>query len=109
MAISRGISTGLSLKGSEWQRANDTVGIAYVVDDLSGAARDYFAAGGLGILIGDGRLPHYGLENVVETYYSAQIASWLTAGADYQLIVNPAYNEDRGPVSVFGARLHAEF
>ncbi len=28
---------------------------------------------------------------------------------DYQFIVNPAYNRDRGPVSVFGARLHAQF
>ena len=29
--------------------------------------------------------------------------------ADYQLITNPAYNADRGPVSVFSARLHGEF
>ncbi|MFZ0236306.1 MAG: carbohydrate porin [Xanthobacteraceae bacterium] len=28
---------------------------------------------------------------------------------DYQFIVNPAYNSDRGPVSVIGARVHAEF
>ena len=45
----------------------------------------------------------------IESYYSAQIASWLSAGADYQLVVDPAYNRDRGPVSIFGARVHAEF
>jgi high affinity Mn2+ porin len=28
---------------------------------------------------------------------------------DYQLLVNPAHNADRGPVSVFSARAHAEF
>lgn len=104
----RAFSTGLSLKGTAWQRPDDMVGAAYMVDALSRAARNYLAAGGLGILIGDGRLPHYGLENVVETYYSAQIENWLSVGVDYQLIVNPAYNPDRGPVSVLGARIHAE-
>ena len=27
---------------------------------------------------------------------------------DYQFITDPAYNRDRGPVSVFGVRLHWE-
>ena len=30
------------------------------------------------------------------------------ASPDYQHIENPAYNRDRGPVSVYGMRLHAE-
>jgi high affinity Mn2+ porin len=107
--INRGLSTGLSLKGASWNRADDTVGAAYIVDGISHAAQRYFAAGGLGILIGDGQLPHYGLENGLETYYSAQLASWFWATADYQLIVNPAYNRDRGPVNILGLRLHAEF
>lgn len=107
--IDRGLSTGLSLKGIRWNRADDTVGAAYIVSGISQAAQRYFAAGGLGILIGDGRLPHYGLENGLETYYSAQLASWFWATADYQLIVNPAYNRDRGPVNILGLRLHAEF
>jgi high affinity Mn2+ porin len=107
--INRGLSTGLSLKGTSWNRADDTVGAAYIVSGISEAAQRYFADGGLGILIGDGRLPHYGIENGLETYYSAQLASWLWATADYQLIVNPAYNPDRGPVNIFGVRMHAEF
>jgi len=33
----------------------------------------------------------------------------LQATADYQFVVNPAYNRDRGPVSVLSARWHMEF
>jgi high affinity Mn2+ porin len=28
---------------------------------------------------------------------------------DYQFLADPAYNADRGPVSVFAARVHTEF
>ncbi len=107
--INRSLSAGASLAGSRWKRAQDTVGLAVAIDGLSGAARRYFAAGGLGILIGDGRLPDYGLEKIVETYYAARLTQALTVSADIQYLVNPAYSRDRGPVSVFGLRLHAEF
>jgi len=98
----------LSLKGSSWGRGDDTVGLAFVNDAISRAAQNYFADGGMGILIGDGRL-NYGTENIVESYYSAKLADWLSGALDYQFIANPAYNKDRGPISVLGARLHAEF
>jgi high affinity Mn2+ porin len=107
--INRSLAVGLSVKGSDWGRPNDTVGVAGVVNAMSGSARRYFAAGGIGILIGDGQLPHYNMENILETYYSVQVTDWLAASADYQFIANPAYNSDRGPVSVFGVRLHAQF
>jgi len=107
--IDQSLAAGLSLKGTGWGRSDDTVGLAEIVDGISKSARSYFAAGGLGTLIGDGRLPRYNPENVMETYYSAQIASWLAASADCQLIVDPAYNPDRGPVSMFGVRFRAEF
>ncbi|HTO05929.1 MAG TPA: carbohydrate porin [Myxococcota bacterium] len=106
--INRSAAAGLSLSGSLWGRPDDTFGLAAVVNGISGGARDYFAAGGLGILIGDGRLPHYGAESIVETWYSFRVASWLSLGLDYQLIQNPAYNRDRGPVSVIGLRVHLE-
>jgi len=106
--INRSVSAGLSLAGKLWGRPDDTYGLAAVVNGLSGGARDYFAAGGLGILIGDGRLPHYGAESIIETYYSLRLARWLCLGLDYQLVQNPAYNRDRGPVSVVGLRLHLE-
>jgi high affinity Mn2+ porin len=46
---------------------------------------------------------------VVEAYYNAQATKWLTATVDYQFVANPAYNADRGPVSILGVRLHASF
>jgi high affinity Mn2+ porin len=107
--IDRSLSLGLSLRGTDWGRPNDTVGVANVVHALSASARRYFAAGGLGILIGDGKLPHYGTEDILEVYYSAQVWDWLTVSADYQFIANPAYSSDRGPVSALGARLNAKF
>jgi len=66
------------------------------------------AAGGLGILIGDGA-QRYGSEQIVEAYCSAQLFDGFAASADYQFIANPAYNRDRGPVSVLNVRLHAQF
>jgi high affinity Mn2+ porin len=106
--INRTVCAGLSLKGTGWNRPGDKVGLAVAVNALSSPARAYFAAGGIGILVGDGRL-NYGTENIVEAFYSARLTDWLFAGTDYQFIVNPAYNRDRGPVSIMGFRLHTEF
>lgn len=107
--INKSLSAGLSLHGDTWGRPDDTFGIAGVINGLSGAARDYFAAGGLGVLIGDGQLNHYDTERILETYYSLKLNKFCSLGMDYQFIVNPAYNTDRGPVSIFGFRGHVEF
>jgi high affinity Mn2+ porin len=37
------------------------------------------------------------------------MANSMRVSADYQLIVNPAYNTDRGPVNVFSGHFHAAF
>jgi len=107
--INRSLAAGVSLKGDRWRRPEDTLGAAFVVNGLSAAARSYFSAGGLGILIGDGQLRSYATERIVETYYSAHLCKGVSAALDFQYVVNPAYNHDRGPVSIFGARLHVEF
>ncbi len=107
--INRSVAFGLSLKGGNWGRQGDTLGVAAVVSGISESARLYFAAGGMGILIGDGILPNYGNEEVFEAYYKARLTDWLTTTADYQFIEKLAYNRDRGPVSIFSMRLHAEF
>jgi len=107
--INRSVSGGLSLKGSGWHRPGDTLGLAAAVNSLSGAARRYFAAGGLGILIGDGGLTRYATERIAEAYYSARLDDHLSVTLDFQRVFAPAYNPDRGPVSIFGLRLHAEF
>lgn len=107
--INKSLATGLALKGASWQRKDDTVGLAFEVAGISNAAQAFLAAGGLGVLVGDGRLPNYGAETIVETYYDAQLMTGIHAGLDYQFIANPGYNADRGPVSVLGFRLHGEF
>ena len=106
--INRSLSAGLALKGQRWGRPDDTFGAAFAVNQLSSAARAYFSAGGIGILIGDGGL-NYGAEKIFETYYSIRLAPHVMAALNYQHVNNPAHNRDRGPVSIFGARLHAEF
>jgi high affinity Mn2+ porin len=106
--IDRTVAAGLSVSGKQWGRENDTFGIAGVVNGSSSAHQAFLNAGGLGILVGDGQLPHPGNEGILETYYSFPVfASKITL--DYQLIVNPAYNRDRGPVSVLGFRVHTQY
>ena len=102
-------SLGVSLKGTKWGRSDDTVGLATAVNAASGAAVEFFNAGGLGILVGDGKLPKPGTEQVIETYYSLAAFSFAHITADYKFINHPAYNRERGPVLVFGIRLLAQF
>jgi high affinity Mn2+ porin len=106
--IDRSLSGGVSIKGSYWGRPTDTIGVGGAINGLSSAHRDFLAAGGLGLLIGDGRL-NYRPEQILEAYYAYAIDKDFTFTADYQLITNPAYNADRGPVSIFSGRLHGEF
>lgn len=106
--IDRSLSMGTSIKGTKWGRPDDVFGIAGAINGLSRDHRDFIAAGGLGPLIGDGAL-NYSRERVLETYYAYALNKALTFTADYQLITNPAYNADRGPVSIFTGRLHGEF
>lgn len=107
--IDRSVSAGLQLKGTNWKRPNDTVGVAGIVNAISSAHRDFLAAGGLGPLIGDGKLPHYSTEDVMEMYYDAEIVKNVHLGIDYQFVANPGYNGDRGPVNIFSSRFHFQF
>jgi high affinity Mn2+ porin len=101
-------SLGISLKGDRWSRPQDTVGLGGVLNGISQDHKDFLQAGGTGILAGDGGL-NYGWEGILETYYDFQIWGNLHGAFDYQFINNPAFNKDRGPVSVFSARLHWAF
>jgi high affinity Mn2+ porin len=107
--INRSVSGGVVLKGALWGQPAHAWGMAVAVNGLSGDAVRYFRAGGMGILIGDGQLPSYGQEQVVETYYSVKLRRDLTLAGNCQRISNPAYNRDRGPVNIVGLRVHAEF
>ncbi len=98
-------SAGLSIQGGSWRRPNDTFAIAGALNGLSSVHRDFLAVGGTGILAGDGNL-NYALEELMETYYDFQVWKTMHVTADYQFVSNPAFNRDRGPVSVFSLRLH---
>ncbi len=107
--IDRSVSAGASINGKSWGRDDDTIGIAGVVNGISSSHRRYFAAGGLGVLVGDGQLKHYGPEEIAEAYYSFKPAKPLAITLDYQFIAHPGYNRDRGPANVIGVRLHGQF
>ena len=103
-------SIGLSLKGGCWGRANDTVGLAGLANGISKVEQEFFEAGGTGILAGDGAGHFdYGWEKILEAYYDFKIWDGIHGAVDYQFVTDPAFNRDRGPVSVFSGRLHWEF
>jgi high affinity Mn2+ porin len=106
--IDRSISGGLSINGKLYHRPNDAIGIAGVANALSAPAQAYFAAGGVGVLIGDGAQT-YGGEHVIESYYRAGFGEHAGITFDFQRVFNPAYNVVRGPVSVFGLRYHLDY
>lgn len=94
--INQSISGGFSLKGERWSRSDDTIGLGGSVNAISSEARRYLAAGGQGILIGDGQLPSYAGEQIIEAYYKAILITGISTTADYQRVINPAYDAVRG-------------
>jgi high affinity Mn2+ porin len=106
--VDRTATAGLSLKGAWWRRPEDTVGLGAAVNGISAVHRQYLAAGGLGITVGDGALD-YRSERIGETYYNWRIAKHFQFTLDYQFVQNPAYNHARGPVNLLALRLHTEF
>jgi high affinity Mn2+ porin len=106
--IDRTASGGVSVHGARWRRPEDVFGAATAFNGISGDHRAYLARGGYGFIIGDGRLPHPGPETVFETYYAWRVRKFLTLSPDYQFILHPAYNRDRGPVHIFSLRAHLD-
>ncbi|SDB71187.1 carbohydrate porin [Belnapia rosea] len=106
--MDRAVSAGLSLRGLRWGREADTVGLGTNIGWISAGRRQYLEAGGIGFITGDGRL-NYSPEWSTELYYDARIAPGLNLALNYQLIANPAYNADRGPVNVFALRTRIAF
>ena len=99
---------GTSIKGEAWHAPDDVVGAAFITSGISKADQNYLAAGGIGILTGDGAL-NYAAEKNIELYYDHKCSKYFHAALDYQFVDDPAYNKDRGPVpGIFGIRLHYE-
>ena len=102
------VAAGLRIKGDGWGRAEDVVGIGAAVNGLSRSKAAFLAIGGSGLLIGDGAL-RYRPEQIAEAFYAAKLTDNVTFTLDGQLIAHPGHNADRGPVPIFGARLHTKF
>ena len=90
-------------------RPHDTFGLAGAINRISHQGKLYLAAGGLGGIIGDGRLPNAGPEQILEAFYRIGLFEWAHFGVDYQFINHPAYNRDRGPVSIFTLQVHLQY
>jgi high affinity Mn2+ porin len=105
--IDQSTSLGISFNGNLWSRKDDNAGAAFVINQISKDHQAYLEAGGYGFLIGDGNL-NYAPESIIEAYYSLKVFEFFHLSPDYQFILNPAYNKDRGPVNVFSIRAHVE-
>jgi hypothetical protein len=102
------IEFGVGASGARWSRKFDRAGLAFVSNGISRDHQQYLALGGLGFLLGDGRL-NYGRENAIESYYTLHAWRGAYPSFGFQYVKNPGYNRDRGPVLVPTLRLHLEF
>jgi carbohydrate-selective porin OprB len=106
--VDRHLSLGGQLAGGHWGRPNDRIGLGAVSEGIVALHRDYLSAGGLGFLLGDGRL-NYGSEQIVEGYYRLQAGPYCQLSPDVQHIRNPGYNRDRGPATVLSFRINFRY
>jgi high affinity Mn2+ porin len=106
--VDQTFAQGVGANGAWWRRKQDRAGVAFVTNAIKKDQQNYLAAGGIGFLLGDGKL-NYGRENILESYYTAHVWRGIYVGPGVQHIVDPGYNRDRGPVVVPSFRAHIEF
>ena len=106
--VERSLAGGVSSSGKGWKRPKDRLGLAIALNGVNRDHRDYLAAGGLGFMLGDGRL-RYAAERAIDGYYSFAATSFASVSLEVERFNNPAFNRDRGPLTVYGGRLHLEF
>ncbi len=91
-----------------FNRPNDKAGITFISNAIKRDHQAYLALGGLGFLLGDGKL-HYAREDIVESYYNLHVGHGIYYALDGQFIEHPGYNQARGPVLVESVRMHVDF
>ncbi len=107
--IDNSYSAGCVVNGVKWSRTDDRLGLAFVSNGISKAHQKFLKSGGHGFMIGDGAL-NYNREFIAEIFYNWHLHGghfWLSP--DFQWVKNPAYNRDRGAISILSIRAHAEF
>jgi len=106
--VDQTVELGVDYAGTRWRRPVDKVGLAVVSNAIKADHQEYLKLGGLGFLLGDGKL-NYGRESIVEGYYTWHAWRGLFYSLDVQHIGDPGYNRDRGPVWVGSIRAHVDF
>ncbi len=89
-------------------RPHDKLGLAFVSNAIKRDHQQYLRLGGLGFLLGDGKL-NYAREDILEGYYTTLAWRGLYYALDGQFIEHPGYNQARGPVLVESIRMHIDF
>ena len=106
--VDQTISFGADYSGRAWSRPFDKIGVAFVTNAIKKDHQNYLANGGLGFLLGDGKL-NYAREDILEGYYNLHAWRGVYYDLDLQFIDHPGYNKDRGPVLVESVRMHVDF
>ena len=103
-------SASLGILGNQpfKSRLSDIWGIAAMANGISTNHQNYLAHGGTGFMVGDGQL-NYTPEMILELFYNACLLDHFYITPDYQFVMHPAYNMDRGPIHILGLRVHARF
>lgn len=106
--VDQTVEFGGDYSGRQWSRPNDKLGLAFVSNAIKRDHQNYLRLGGLGFLLGDGRL-NYAREDILEGYYNLHAWRGVYYALDTQFITHPGYNKDRGPVLVSALRMHVDF
>jgi high affinity Mn2+ porin len=104
----RSMAVTLLSKGNPWHRPRDLVGVGFAANWISSIHAKYLGMGGVDGFVGDGKI-RQAPESVFEVFYSLNVLNSVWLSLDYQHLTNPAFNADRGPVEIFGGRMHAQF
>ncbi len=99
---------GGDYSGRQWSRPYDKLGVTFVTNAIKADHQAYLKLGGLGFLLGDGKL-NYAREDILESYYNLHTWRGVYYALDLQYINHPGYNQDRGPVLVESVRMHVDF
>jgi high affinity Mn2+ porin len=97
--IDRTVAAGLSLTGKRWGRPDDTSDLQPSQTQLLLFTPNSSTEVVWGFSLEMLNCLTPGLEHIMETYYQFPIYAWKVM-FDYQFVANPAYNRDRGPVSI---------
>jgi high affinity Mn2+ porin len=106
--VDQTVEFGGDYSGRSWSRPFDKLGVTFVSNAIKKDHQEYLKLGGLGFLLGDGKL-NYAREDALEGYYNLHAWRGVYYALDLQYIDHPGYNKDRGPALVESLRMHVDF